>query len=163
MNSKEKGLPFGRLGMIRRSLRKSRGRRETNLPFSETVLKDNHLSESLGRLKWVSKCPDCHLWSVGAVKGIIGTKTAPIEKIKREPSIMFSKLKQWRIWAAGCQGSTQPYTVEFQSHMIEVEGMINNRPFIILIDSGASHSYVDSRVVSILHLSRRKHERYWLV
>jgi hypothetical protein len=24
--------------------------------------------------------------------------------------------------------------VEFQSHMIEVEGMINNQPFIILID-----------------------------
>jgi hypothetical protein len=29
----------------RRSSRKSRGRRETNLPFSETVLKDNHLLE----------------------------------------------------------------------------------------------------------------------
>jgi hypothetical protein len=28
MNSKEKGLLFGRLGMIRRSLGKSRGRRE---------------------------------------------------------------------------------------------------------------------------------------
>ena len=25
---------------------------------------------------------------------------------------------------------------EFQSHMIEVEGMINNRPLVILIDSG---------------------------
>jgi hypothetical protein len=33
--------------------------------------------------------------------------------------------------------------------MIEVEGMINNRPFIILIDSEASHSYVDLRVVEI--------------
>jgi hypothetical protein len=52
---------------------------------------------------------------------------------------------------------------EFQSHMIEVEGMINNRPFIILIDSRASHSYVDPRVVEILHLSRRKHESSWLV
>jgi hypothetical protein len=31
---------------------------------------------------------------------------------------------------------------EFQSHIIEVEGMINNQPFTILIDSGASHSYV---------------------
>jgi hypothetical protein len=36
---------------------------------------------------------------------------------------------------------------EFQSHMIEVEGMINNQPFTILIDSGASHSYIDPRVV----------------
>jgi hypothetical protein len=53
--------------------------------------------------------------------------------------------------------------VEFQSHMIEVEGMINNRPLIILIDSGASHSYVDPRVVESLRLSRSKHEKYWLV
>jgi hypothetical protein len=52
---------------------------------------------------------------------------------------------------------------EFQSHMIEVEGMINNRPLIILIDSGASHSYVDPMVVESLHLSRRKHEKSWLV
>jgi hypothetical protein len=47
--------------------------------------------------------------------------------------------------------------------MIEVEGMINNQPFIILIDSGASHSYIDPRVVESLHLSRTKHEKYWLV
>jgi hypothetical protein len=36
---------------------------------------------------------------------------------------------------------------EFQSHMIEVEGMINNHAFTILIDSGASHSYIDPKVV----------------
>jgi hypothetical protein len=47
--------------------------------------------------------------------------------------------------------------------MIEVEGMINNQPFIILIDSGDRHSYVDPRVVERLHLSRRKHEKSWLV
>jgi hypothetical protein len=52
---------------------------------------------------------------------------------------------------------------EFQSHMIEVEGMINNRPLVILIDSGASHSYVDPRVVESLHLTRSKHEKSWLV
>jgi hypothetical protein len=52
---------------------------------------------------------------------------------------------------------------EFQSHMIEVEGMINNRPLIILIHLGASRSYVDPRVVESLHLSRSKHEKSWLV
>jgi hypothetical protein len=52
--------------------------------------------------------------------------------------------------------------VEFQFHMIEVEGMINNHAFTILIDSRASHSYIDPRVVEILHLSRRKHEKSWL-
>jgi hypothetical protein len=53
--------------------------------------------------------------------------------------------------------------VEYQSHMIEVEGMINNQPFTILIDSGASHSYIDPRVVESFQLSRRKHEKSWLV
>jgi hypothetical protein len=52
---------------------------------------------------------------------------------------------------------------EFQSHMIEVEGTINNRPLVILIDSGASHSYIDPRVVESLHLIRSKHEKSWLV
>jgi hypothetical protein len=52
---------------------------------------------------------------------------------------------------------------EFQSHMIEVEGMINNQPLIILIDSGTIHSYVDPRVVESLCLSRSKHEKSWLV
>jgi hypothetical protein len=83
MNNKEKILPFGRLGMTRRGLRKNRGRRETSLPFSGTVLGDSHLLESSGKLKGVSRCQDRHLWSVGAINGIIGTETAPIEKIKR--------------------------------------------------------------------------------
>ena len=52
---------------------------------------------------------------------------------------------------------------EYQSHMIEVEGMINNQPFTILIDSGASHSYIDPKVVKILKLPRCKHEESWLV
>ena len=41
---------------------------------------------------------------------------------------------------------------EFQSHMIEVEGMINNHAFNILIDSGASHSYIDPKVEERLQL-----------
>jgi hypothetical protein len=52
--------------------------------------------------------------------------------------------------------------VEFQSHMIEVEGMINNHAFTILIDSGASHSYIDPREVESLQLSRRKHGKSWV-
>jgi hypothetical protein len=110
MNNKEKILPFGRLGMTRRGLRKNRGRRETCFPFSETVLEDSHLLESPGKLKGVSRCQDRHIWSVGVVKGIVGIETAPTEKTKLKLSILFSKLKQWRIWAAECQGSTQPWT-----------------------------------------------------
>jgi hypothetical protein len=42
--------------------------------------------------------------------------------------------------------------------MIEVEGMINNQPFTILIDSWDRNSYIDPRVVESFHLLRRKHE-----
>jgi hypothetical protein len=42
---------------------------------------------------------------------------------------------------------------EYQSHMIEVEGMINNHAFTILIDSGASHSYIDAHAVKTVELS----------
>jgi predicted aspartyl protease len=52
---------------------------------------------------------------------------------------------------------------EYQSHMIEVEGMINNQTISILIDSGASHSYIDPKMVESLHLPRSKHGKYWLV
>jgi hypothetical protein len=40
---------------------------------------------------------------------------------------------------------------------IEVEGMINNQTIVILIDSGASHSYVDPKMVESLQLPRRRH------
>jgi hypothetical protein len=52
---------------------------------------------------------------------------------------------------------------EYQSHMIEVEGKIDNQPIAILIDSGAIHSYIDPNIVEIFHLQRRKHGKSWLV
>ena len=36
--------------------------------------------------------------------------------------------------------------VEYQSPMIEVEGKIDNQPITILIDYGASHSYIKSNI-----------------
>jgi hypothetical protein len=53
--------------------------------------------------------------------------------------------------------------VEFQSHMIEVEGKINDQPIAILIDSGAIHSYIDPKLVEIFHLQRRKHGKSWVL
>jgi predicted aspartyl protease len=47
--------------------------------------------------------------------------------------------------------------------MIEVEGKINNQTIAILIDSGASHSYIDPKMVESLHFPRRKHGKSWLV
>jgi hypothetical protein len=52
---------------------------------------------------------------------------------------------------------------EYQSHMIEVEGMINNQTIAILIDSGAIHSYIDPKMVESLQLPRSKHGKSWLV
>jgi hypothetical protein len=43
MSSKDKIPLSGRLGTTRRSSRKRRGRRETNLPFSYLILKENHI------------------------------------------------------------------------------------------------------------------------
>jgi hypothetical protein len=53
--------------------------------------------------------------------------------------------------------------VEFKSHMIEVEGMINNQTIVILIDLGAIHSYIDPKMVERLHFPRIKHGKAWLV
>jgi hypothetical protein len=52
---------------------------------------------------------------------------------------------------------------EFQSHMIEVEGKINDQPIFILIDSRAIHSYLDPKMVEIFQLPRSKLGKPWLV
>jgi hypothetical protein len=87
MNNKEKSLPFGRLGMTRGSLRRNRGRRETNLPFSEIILKDIHHLESQEWLKWGNKGRDRRPFSVGVVKGTTNTEIVPIKMAKQELSI----------------------------------------------------------------------------
>jgi predicted aspartyl protease len=53
--------------------------------------------------------------------------------------------------------------VKYQSPMIEVEGKIDNHPIAILIDSGASHSYINANIVEIFHLQRSKNKKSWLV
>jgi Retroviral aspartyl protease len=52
---------------------------------------------------------------------------------------------------------------EYQSPMIEVEGKIDNQPISILIDSRASHSYINSDIVENFYLQRSKHNKFWLV
>jgi hypothetical protein len=53
--------------------------------------------------------------------------------------------------------------VEFQSHMFEVKGNINNQPIVVFIDSRASHSYLDPNMVERLHLLRRNIGKPWSV
>jgi hypothetical protein len=52
---------------------------------------------------------------------------------------------------------------EFHSHMIEVEGKIKNQHIVILIDSGASHSYLDPKMVERFQLPRINIGKTWLV
>jgi hypothetical protein len=52
---------------------------------------------------------------------------------------------------------------EFHLHMIEVEVKINNETIAILIDSRASNSYLDPKMVERLQLPRRKLGKSWLV
>jgi hypothetical protein len=47
--------------------------------------------------------------------------------------------------------------------MIEVEGKINNQPIVILIDLGASHIYLDPKMVEIFQFPRSNLGKYWLV
>jgi hypothetical protein len=47
--------------------------------------------------------------------------------------------------------------------MIEVEGMINNQPVAILINSIASLSYIDLNLVERFNFLRSKQGKYWLV
>jgi hypothetical protein len=47
--------------------------------------------------------------------------------------------------------------------MIEVEGKVINDPIDILIDSREIHSYIDPKVVDILHLNKSNLEKIGLV
>jgi hypothetical protein len=53
--------------------------------------------------------------------------------------------------------------VEYQAHMIEVEGKIINQPVVILIDSREIHCYIDPKIVDILYLEKSKLEKSSLV
>ena len=52
---------------------------------------------------------------------------------------------------------------KYQSHMIEVEGMIKNQTISILIDSRSFHSYIDPKMVESFHLPRSEHGIYSLM
>jgi hypothetical protein len=46
---------------------------------------------------------------------------------------------------------------------VRSKGKIDNQPIAILIDYGASHSYINSNIVERFHLQRSKHKKSWLV
>jgi len=50
-----------------------------------------------------------------------------------------------------------------QTLMVEIEGMLNKKPVSILIDPGASLSYISPGIVEKCNLSLKKFEKSWLV
>ena len=52
---------------------------------------------------------------------------------------------------------------EYQTSIVEVEGMINQMPITILIDPGASLSYISPKMVEKCKLPVEKIENSWLV
>jgi predicted aspartyl protease len=87
-----------------------------------------------------------------------GDQMKILHSIKQEETIEDVGKSMPRIYAA--MDNRQE---DHQPHMIEVEGKINNQPIAILIDSGASHSYIDPNLVKRFKLKKCKHEKPWLV
>jgi hypothetical protein len=57
-------------------------------------------------------------------------------------------------------GDLDDRQTEYQSNMIKVEGKIINHLVIILIDSGASHYYLDPKIMDRLHLEKKNLGKY---
>ena len=87
-----------------------------------------------------------------------GKNTRTAYNIQEEDTVENAARGMPRIYAA-----LDHRQAEHQSHMIEVEGMIHKQSISILIDSGASHSYIDPNLVESLHFERCKHEHFWTV
>jgi hypothetical protein len=87
-----------------------------------------------------------------------GENVRTIHNVQQDETVEDMGINVPRIYA-----SLDNKQTKYQSHMIEVEGMINNQTIAILIDLGASHIYIDPKMVESLHFPRRKHGKSWLV
>jgi hypothetical protein len=87
-----------------------------------------------------------------------GDKMRTMHSIKQEEMIEYMGKNMPRIYVA-----LDNRQANYQSRMIEVEGKIDNHPIAILIDSGASHRYIDLKLVERFKLNKCKHEKSWLV
>jgi len=57
----------------------------------------------------------------------------------------------------------EDHQADYQPSMVELEGKISNHHVSILIDPGASLSYVSPRIVYEFHLKSSKFKNPWLV
>jgi hypothetical protein len=87
-----------------------------------------------------------------------GDKMRIMHIIKQEETIEDVGGSMPRIYATLNNGQA-----DYQSHMIEVEGKIDNQLISILIDYGSSHSYIDPNLIERFKLKKCKHKKSWLV
>jgi hypothetical protein len=88
----------------------------------------------------------------------IGEKVRIVHNVKQDDTVVDMGKNVPRIYA-----SLENKQYQFHSHMIEVEGKIKIQTIAILLDSGASHSYIDPKMVERFHFPRRKLGKSWLV
>jgi hypothetical protein len=81
-----------------------------------------------------------------------------LHNIKKEETIEDMGKNMPRIYAA-----LDNRQEDYKSHMIEVEGKLDNQPTAILIDFGINHSYIDPKLIEIVKLKKSKHGKSWLV
>ena len=121
---------------------------------------DKKLTDSLGMRprKQPIKCWGCEGDHIYKYCPHQGDNMKTFHSVKKEETIEDVGKIMPRIYAA--LDNRQAY---YQSHMIEVEGKIDNHPIVILIDSEASHSYIDPKLVERFKFKKYKHENSWLV
>ena len=52
---------------------------------------------------------------------------------------------------------------DHRTSMVEIEGMINNRPIFVLIDPGTSLSYISPNICELRNLVHKFFYKSWLV
>jgi hypothetical protein len=157
--------PCRNIGRIRRKRNMIREGRDSNLLSTETIqikINKNNLLRMNPRRKTPWEKEEDHQSNVGGAKKITYTRISLTEEIKMKTMHNIQEATtvedMGRIYAA-----LEDRQEEYQSNMIEVEGKIINHPVSILIDSGASHCYIDPKIVDRLHLEKSKLEKSSLV
>jgi hypothetical protein len=100
------------------------------------------------------KCWGCEGYHMYKYYPYQGDNMNTFHSIKQEDTIEDVGKSIPRIYAALANRQA-----DYQSHMIEVKGKIYNHPIDILIDSGASHIYIDPNLVEIFKLNKFKNEK----
>jgi hypothetical protein len=166
MISIEEDQNYTRIRNIGRGAGWSRGRKETHHSFfrnnsqGEGNPNESRMSETLGKLprQQPMKCCGCEGDRMYRYFPHRGEKVRIVHNVQLTETIEDMGISMPRIYAA-----LDNKEAEFESHMIEVEGKINDQPISIFIDSRYIHNYIDHKMVERFHLTRSELGETWLV